>query len=130
MSDLKSGAIGWVDLTVPDAPELRDFYCAVVGWTPQDVKVGDYTDFTMRTSETGEAVAGVCHAKGANTGLPQQWLVYVSVPNLDASLAVCVAKGGTIYRARASMGSYGDFAVIQDPAGAVMALIQPRTASA
>ena len=128
MSDLKSGAVGWVDLTVPNAPELRDFYCAVVGWTPQDVKVGDYTDFTMRTSETGEAVAGICNAKGANTGLPRQWLVYVSVPDLDASLTICVAKGGKVFRPRASMGSYGDFAVIQDPAGAVMALIQPKSA--
>ena len=86
----------------------------------------DYTDFTMRTSETGEAVAGVCNAKGTNVGLPQQWLVYVSVPDLDASLAECVKRGGKVFRARASMGSYGDFAVIQDPAGAVMALIQPK----
>ena len=126
MSDLKTGAIAWVDLTVPNAQALRDFYASVVGWTPQDVKMGDYADFTMRSSATGEAVAGVCHAKGSNVGLPQQWLVYVSVPDLDASLAACVAKGGMVYRARASMGSYGDFAVIQDPAGAVMALIQPR----
>ena len=128
MSDLKSGAIAWVDLTVPNAPELRDFYSAVVGWTPQDVKMGDYADYTMRASADGEAVAGVCHAKGTNVGLPKQWLVYVSVPDLDASLAECVKRGGTVFRARASMGSYGDFAVIQDPAGAVMALIQPRAA--
>ena len=126
MADLKSGAIAWVDLTVPNAPELRDFYSAVVGWTPQDVKMGDYADYTMRASADGEAVAGVCHARGTNVGLPAQWLVYVSVPDLGAALAECVKRGGTIYRERASMGSYGDFAVIQDPAGAVMAVIQPR----
>ena len=125
MSDLKAGAIGWVDLTVPNAAEVRDFYAAVVGWTVQDVKMGEYSDFTMR-SAAGEAVAGVCHARGSNTGLPAQWLVYVSVPDLDASLKACVAKGGNVYRPRASMGSYGDVAVIQDPAGAVMAVIQPK----
>lgn len=128
MSDLKTGAIAWIDLTVPDAPELRDFYAAVCGWSPQDVKMGDYADYTMRASATGEAVAGVCHAKGKNTGLPRQWLVYVSVSDLDASLAECVGRGGKVYREKASMGSYGDFAVIQDPAGAVMALIQPKQA--
>jgi hypothetical protein len=126
MSDLKSGAIAWVDLTVPNAHDLRDFYSAVVGWSPQDVKMGDYADYTMRASADGEAVAGVCHAKGTNVGFPAQWLVYVSVPDLDASLAECVKRGGTVFRARASMGSYGDVAVIQDPAGAVMALIQPK----
>ncbi|MDA1081366.1 MAG: VOC family protein [Gemmatimonadetes bacterium] len=127
MSDNKTGAIAWVDLTVPGAEELRDFYAAVCGWTPQDVKMGDYADYTMRTAETGEAIAGVCHAKGKNSGLPKQWLVYVSVSDLDASLAECVGRGGKVYREKASMGSYGDFAVIQDPAGAVMALIQPKT---
>jgi predicted enzyme related to lactoylglutathione lyase len=25
------GQIGWIDLTVPDAPALRDFYQAVTG---------------------------------------------------------------------------------------------------
>jgi large conductance mechanosensitive channel protein len=28
------GSIGWLDLTVEDAPRLRDFYSAVVGWKP------------------------------------------------------------------------------------------------
>lgn len=68
MSDLTFGAIGWIDLTVPNAPAVRDFYAAVVGWTVQDVKMGDYADYTMRTSESGEAVAGVCHAQGTNVG--------------------------------------------------------------
>jgi predicted enzyme related to lactoylglutathione lyase len=29
------GTIGWIDLTVPDAKSLRDFYSAVTGWTPR-----------------------------------------------------------------------------------------------
>lgn len=28
------GAVAWVDLTVDDAPKVRDFYAGVVGWTP------------------------------------------------------------------------------------------------
>lgn len=125
MGELKTGTIGWVDLTVPDATAVRDFYAAVAGWTAQDVPVGDYVDYAMNAAD-GETVAGVCHARGSNTGLPAQWLVYVTVSDLDASLAACVANGGRVYRERKSMGSYGDLAVIQDPAGAVMGLIQPR----
>lgn len=34
------GSIGWLDLTVDDAPGLRDFYSAVVGWTPAEVPMG------------------------------------------------------------------------------------------
>jgi predicted enzyme related to lactoylglutathione lyase len=125
MSNSTYGVIAWADLTAPNATVLRDFYQAVAGWTPQNVKVGDYADFTMH-SAAGVPVAGVCHADGSNTGLPQQWLLYVNVPDLDGSLAACVARGGKVFRDRVSMGSYGDMAVIQDPAGAVMALVQPR----
>ena len=41
------GTVTWVDLTVADAPGIRDFYEAVVGWTPREVDMGDYADFQM-----------------------------------------------------------------------------------
>ena len=65
----KPGTITWQDLTVGDAEALRDFYAAVVGWTPEPVKMGDYADFTMKAD--GEPIAGVCHARGHNAGLPR-----------------------------------------------------------
>ncbi len=42
------GAVGWVDITVDDAPALRDFYTHVVGWSPEEVPMGDYRDYSMR----------------------------------------------------------------------------------
>ena len=33
------GSISWVDLTVPDAPGVRDFYAAVTGWRPSPVAI-------------------------------------------------------------------------------------------
>lgn len=45
MSDAKHpvGSIGWIDLTVDDAPRVRDFYAAVVGWKPEPVPMGTTT---------------------------------------------------------------------------------------
>ncbi|MFW5947166.1 MAG: hypothetical protein ACOCUW_01630 [Gemmatimonadota bacterium] len=42
MSGSKSGpgSIAWIDLTVADAPGIRDFYASVVGWTPSPVPMG------------------------------------------------------------------------------------------
>jgi predicted enzyme related to lactoylglutathione lyase len=37
----KPGTITWQDLTVGDAEAIRDFYAAVVGWTPESVKMGE-----------------------------------------------------------------------------------------
>jgi len=121
MSDV--GKIGWVDLTVPEAGALRDFYAAVVGWRSEGVAMEGYEDYCMLPAEGG-AVAGVCHARGANAGLPAQWLIYVNVADLEASLHQCRARGGTVLREPRGLGAQGRFAVIRDPAGAVCALFQ------
>jgi predicted enzyme related to lactoylglutathione lyase len=120
------GTIGWVDLTVESAVEVRDFYQEVVGWTSEPVEMGGYDDFQMRVPNGGEVVAGVCHARGANTGLPTQWLIYITVADAERSAKCCVARGGTILLAPRSIGD-GLFCVIQDPAGAVCALYQSES---
>ena len=129
MSEAKKpeiGAIGWHDLTVPDAEQARDFYEQVVGWTWQGHDMGDYEDFMMSTPE-GRGVAGVCHARGVNANVPPQWMLYVNVADLDHSLARCRALGGEVLGDVRDMGSYGRVAYVRDPSGAALALIQaPR----
>src|SRR5690606_21936482 len=80
------GSVSWVDLTVSNAEEVRDFYREVVGWSSEDLDMGEYADYVMRSPATGEAVAGVCHARGVNAHLPAQWLVYLTVADLEASV--------------------------------------------
>ncbi|MCA9123052.1 MAG: VOC family protein [Planctomycetaceae bacterium] len=120
------GAISWRDLTVPNASEVREFYEAVVGWTNTPVEMGGYQDFCMNTPGTGETVAGICHARGANAGLPAQWLIYVNVVNLMKSIAECKSRGGKVLSEPKALGS-GQCAVIQDPAGACVALFERKS---
>lgn len=82
----KVGAIVWHDLTVRDAGPVRDFYAAVVGWRHDPVEMGGYSDFNMLPPEGDVPTAGICHARGVNAKLPPQWVVYVQVVDLDASL--------------------------------------------
>lgn len=117
------GAIAWADVTVPDAERLRDFYRDVAGWTPSALSMGDYADYVMHDA-SGAAVAGVCHARGPNADLPAQWLVYVTVPDADRAAARCVELGGRVIAGPRPMGG-GRCAVIEDPAGAVLALFAP-----
>lgn len=118
------GIMAWADLTVRDAAKVRDFYAAVVGWEAVPVPMGGYEDFQMNLPGTDQPVAGICHARGANANLPAQWLVYITVPDLDASIEACAKHGGMLIVEPRGMGSYGRFCVIKDPAGAVMALIE------
>ena len=115
------GSIGWADLTVPDAVAVSDFYAKVAGWTVAPLSMGDYDDFVMM-APGGTATGGVCHARGKNAGLPAVWLIYITVVDLDASLAACTTGGGKLLSAPRSAGGTARFAVIQDPAGATVAL--------
>lgn len=121
------GSIAWFDLTVPNADEVRDFYRAVVGWSPADVDMGGYTDYNMHRDGAAEPVAGVCHARGGNAGLPPQWLMYVIVDDLDRSMASCAELGGTVIAGPKAMGNDARYCVVRDPAGAVAALISYQT---
>lgn len=118
------GSIGWADLTVPNADEVRDFYAAVVGWTPTPLSMGDYSDYLMQAPRAEAPQVGICHARGANAGIPPAWLIYLIVADLDASLDACRAKGGEVLAGPRSAGGTARFAIVRDPAGAVAALHQ------
>ncbi len=82
----------------------------------------DYEDYGMNAPGTQDMVAGICHARGMNAHLPPQWLLYITVENLDASLHKCVQLGGKIIGEKQGMGEQGHYCLIQDPAGAYMML--------
>lgn len=123
MSDQpKLGSVGWIDLTVDDATGLRDFYTKVTGWGQSGVDMDGYQDFVM-LDEAGGPVAGVCHAKGPNVDIPPQWLIYVTVADLDEAMTKVVENEGQVVHGPRSAGG-GRMCVIQDPSGAHMALYE------
>jgi predicted enzyme related to lactoylglutathione lyase/GNAT superfamily N-acetyltransferase len=116
----KPGAIGWIDLTIDAADTVRDFYQSVAGWTAEPVPMGggSYADYMMKPADGGDPVAGICHARGPNLGLPPQWMIYIAVTDLKAALTAVRTHGGEVVRDGDSM------AVARDPAGAFFALWQ------
>ena len=116
-------SVGWIDLAVPDADGLRDFYAAVMGWTPSPVSMGSYDDWSMLDS-SGEAAAGVCHASGPNADLPPVWIPYFRVDDIDVSAARVVELGGSLLRPVSEPSSWGRNCFVKDPAGVVCALFE------
>lgn len=116
------GRIRWLDLTVPDASRSRTFYERVIGWSSEGHAMRDddgaYEDYAM-TGEDGAALAGVCHARGGNTGLPAVWLMYLPVGDFEESLRRVVKGGGAVV---ARVDGAHTYAVVRDPVGAHVAL--------
>jgi predicted enzyme related to lactoylglutathione lyase len=117
------GTIVHLDLTVPNAEAIRDFYADVAGWRAEPLDMGGYSDFVMLASDGATPAAGICHARGENADLPPQWIPYITVADLDASLARCQAGGGAIVSGPKGEAP-GRYCIIRDPAGAVIALME------
>ncbi|MCY3999375.1 MAG: VOC family protein [Bacteroidetes bacterium] len=114
-------SILWMDLTVEDAEEVRDFYSEVIGWKTQPLDMGSYDDFVM-VNDDQEPIAGVCHARGENADLPPVWIAYVQVESVDKSIKTCIEKGGQVIKPATPYSSNKKYAIIQDPAGATCAI--------
>jgi predicted enzyme related to lactoylglutathione lyase len=56
--------------------------------------------------------------------MPAQWLVYITVEDVDSSASRCIGLGGRVLVGPKRLGG-GRVCVIEDPAGAVAALYQP-----
>lgn len=121
------GRISWLDLTVSDASATRHFYRQVVGWSAQDVEMKDgaerYADYNM-LGDDGKPAAGVCHARGVNTGLPPVWMIYLPVGDLAESLRRVGEEGGKVVKTMQGKQGKVVYAAIQDPVGALLALTQ------
>ncbi len=122
-----AGRIAWLDLTVSDASATRDFYREAIGWPVQDVEMKDgdarYADYNMLGND-GTPAAGICHARGPNTGLPPVWMIYLPVGDLDESVRRVEEEGGNVLKTmRDGDGNYV-YAAVQDPVGACFALVQ------
>lgn len=103
--------------------QVRDFYSQVVGWRAEPVEMDGYADFNMIAPGTNQPAGGICHARGANAALPAQWLIYIRVADLEQALTRCQELGGRILVGPKAIDEKQRYVVIQDPAGAVAALI-------
>ena len=117
------GEMVWIDLSVANAREIKDFYQQVIGWQSDAINMGDYDDYAMKTPESNKTISGICHATGVNSDLPSAWLPYFLVTDIEHSALQVKNNGGKLFTEIKSMGD-DRYVVIEDPAGAVCALYQ------
>lgn len=48
-----------------------------------------YSDYCMIPEDGEDPAVGICHARGTNADLPAQWLIYITVRDLEESLKNC-----------------------------------------
>lgn len=117
----------WYELITPDVPGAKRFYGDLVGWTAQDLPSMPGAEPYAIFSADGYGVGGVMNlgAPMKAEGMPPNWTGYVCVDDCDAAAAKAQKLGGAVRREPLDIPGVGRFAVIADPAGAVLIVMKP-----
>jgi predicted enzyme related to lactoylglutathione lyase len=118
------GAAGtpvWHQLTTRDYANAIDFYRSVFGW---DINVeSDIPEFRYSNAIFGgEPLLGVMDGDNMlPEGVAATWTVFLGAEDVDKTVEVITANGGTVIRA-AEDTPYGRLAAVADPTGAAFNL--------
>jgi predicted enzyme related to lactoylglutathione lyase len=117
------GAFGWNELATRDADRAGAFYTSLFNWGTQTQDMGDAPPYTI--FKVGERMnGGMMQLSEQFEGAPSNWMVYFSVADCDASAKKVEELGGKIQMPPTDIPATGRFAVVQDPQGAVFAIIK------
>jgi predicted enzyme related to lactoylglutathione lyase len=118
--------VSWRELATTDREAAASFYAGLFGWQRQNANdmgepVGVYQEFGR-----GGLPLGGIYTKPPDMPFPPFWLMYVRVPDLDASLAAVKTGGGQVLMGPMEIPGGDRIAQCVDPQGATFALHQPK----
>jgi predicted enzyme related to lactoylglutathione lyase/uncharacterized protein YndB with AHSA1/START domain len=115
------GEFCWNELLTSDEASATKFYSAVFGWQTAEFPSKD-VKYTIWKSQ-GKGIGGLM--KRPLEAIPPHWLGYVTVSDVDATTKRTGDAGGKVMMPAFDVPSVGRIAVIQDPQGASLGIIQP-----
>ncbi len=124
-ADVPAGGWCWNELWTPDAPRALAFYEQVFGYTHDSMPMPDGGRYhLLKTAHAPNGRAGVTQGKMPEA--PPMWLPYVRVAGCDAVVAKAGRLGAPqVPLAPTDIAGVGRIAILLDPLGAAVALIDP-----
>lgn len=119
----EQGGLCWEDLRSTDADEARAFYSGVLGWTYAAVPMAG-PDYTTYHRAGDEAPLGGLGGMMGMDGFAPHWIVYLGVPDVDASVAYVETNGGHVVSPGFDT-PFGRMAAVADPFGASFWIMPP-----
>jgi len=118
------GRFVWHQLMTRDVPGARSFYSGLVGWDAQPWPQ-DPTYTVCRAMDV--PVASIIEMPAdLPPDVAPHWIQYIGTRDVDGTADAAVRAGGSILKAPRDMKGAGRFAVLNDPQGAVFAIIDPE----
>lgn len=121
----KHGVVCWNELNVQDAERAKKFYSQSLGWSFEGMPMEGFTYWIISSDDA--RVGGMFEMKGPEfEGVPEHWLTYIGVDDVNARLEKAKAAGATICKDAFDIPGVGRMAVLQEPGGAMVAWMTPK----
>jgi predicted enzyme related to lactoylglutathione lyase len=122
--------IWWHELNTWEPEQARRFYNVTLGWNFRPAQMPGGGSYWVAHHD-GRPVGGIFELTEPDfQGIPSHWMTYLAVPDLNAAEIKAEAAGGEILRPSFHLSGVGKLAVVSDPAGAIIGLIEPEDAAA
>jgi len=117
------GAICWNELLTRDPERAERFFGELFGWTTRtnpNLMEGQYRILL----NAGAQIGGIFRIKPEWGDMPPNWTVYFGTDDCDEAIAETRRRGGNLLFPAMEIENVGRFAYLQDPQGALFAIIQ------
>jgi predicted enzyme related to lactoylglutathione lyase len=121
------GKFYWNELMVRDVAKAKRFYADTLGWSFDAMPMpGGGTYWIAKMGD--EPVAGIFDISGPDySGVPEGWMPYIAVDDVDARTKKAVAAGAKIMKAAFDVPNVGRIVILQEPGGAGVGWMTPAS---
>jgi predicted enzyme related to lactoylglutathione lyase len=118
------GHFHWNELVTRDVEKAKKFYGDIIGWTFDGMPMPDGTYWVAKMGD--QPVGGLFPIAGPQwDGVPEHWMSYLAVDDVDARVKRATAAGAKLMRPAFDIPGVGRIAILTEPGGAGVGWITP-----
>lgn len=115
--------LGWAESGSTDIEKSRAFYTETMGWTYEEMDIGDGDPYTVFQAE-GENCCGLMNSSMGRS----YWSIYFDVLRCKQMTEKVRSMGGEVLMDADEVPGVGVISVVADPQGAMFGMIEPEEA--
>ncbi len=120
------GKFIWNELNTQNLDAAKAFLSTALGWSFESMEIPNGTYWMIKNGN--DPVGGIfdMSANAQCKGVPEHWLSYVAVDDVDTRYKNALAKGAKEGRPPFDIPGVGRIAILQQPGGAMVGWITPK----
>ena len=120
------GTFYWNERLAKDVEAVKDFYTKTMGWTFEGMPMSQGGG-TYWIAKAGDQMAGGLFSTEADMfkGVPDGWMSYIAVDDVNARVAKAVKAGAKLMRPIFDVPNVGRIAILTEPGGAGIGWMTP-----